>query len=80
MSKAPWTREQVAALNRWQCCNHIHPFTCPNRGDGNHHVIMNDLGTLVATEDGWTCPYCDYTQDWAHDTMFGEPPANPFGV
>jgi hypothetical protein len=22
---------------------------------------------LVATVNGWICPTCDYTQDWAHD-------------
>jgi len=22
---------------------------------------------LIATENGWICPVCDYKQDWAHD-------------
>jgi hypothetical protein len=24
---------------------------------------------LVAHEDGFRCPCCDYAQDWAHDFM-----------
>ena len=47
----------------------MHPFTCPNRGDGNHRENAVDLGALVPTVRGWICPYCDYTQDWAHGFM-----------
>lgn len=55
---APWTAEQVAALNRWQRLGYVHPFTCPNGWN------------LVATTAGWVCPgTCGYTQDWAHDFM-----------
>lgn len=46
-----------------------HPFTCGNRGD--HPVIAGDRGVLVPTTRGWICPICDYTQDWAHDSMLG---------
>jgi hypothetical protein len=28
---------------------------------------------LMATSDGWVCPFCDYRQDWAHDFMFHDP-------
>lgn len=28
--EAPWTDEQVAALNRFQKLDHVHPFTCPH--------------------------------------------------
>jgi hypothetical protein len=67
MIQAPWTNEQVAALNRWQQSNWVHPFTCRCGKD------------LVATREGWRCGSCDYTQDWAHDSMLGDPEwLNPF--
>lgn len=54
----------------------MHPFTCANRSEG-HPFRDGDYGVLVATVDGWTCPDCDYTQDWAHtfmlDPAMGEP-------
>ncbi len=63
---APWTRADAATLNYAQWNPVLHPFTCPNRSDGNHNDWGPDLGALVATTDGWVCMYCDYTQDWAH--------------
>lgn len=45
----------------------MHPFTCANRSD--HPVVAGDRGVLVPTVRGWICPFCDYTQDWAHDFM-----------
>lgn len=64
MIRAPWTPEQVAALNRFQAEGGMHPFTC-----GNTHATP-DLH-LVAHTDGWHCwlPDCDYRQDWAHRFM-----------
>ena len=59
MITAPFTPAQVLALERWQR-GIGHPFTCPNRSDGKHHVT-SDLGALVPTMNGWTCPNCDYT-------------------
>lgn len=47
----------------------MHPFTCPNRG--NHPEMAGDQGILVPTVRGWICPFCTYTQDWAHDFMMG---------
>jgi hypothetical protein len=69
--RAPWTPEQVAALNRFQAEGGMHPFTC-----GNTHATP-DLH-LVAHEDGWHCwlPDCDYRQDWAHRFM-ADPDAWP---
>lgn len=70
---APFSGEQVQLLN--ECQLHIdgelpiHPFTCKNRGDGAHGEEGGDHGVLIATETGWVCPYCDYTQDWAHAMM-----------
>lgn len=63
---APWTDEQVAALNRWQEWDNIHPFTCIN----SHSPETRDL---IACETGWFCRWCDYTQNWAHDFMLNPP-------
>lgn len=67
MISAPWTDEQVLALNTFQVSGLMHPFTCGYRED--HYVV--DTGTLVATHLGFVCPYrpCEYTQDWAHEWM-----------
>lgn len=59
-----------------------HPFTCPNRSDGvvyregtadyskaTHGTEGGDRGLLIATEAGFVCPHCGYTQDWAHEAM-----------
>jgi hypothetical protein len=69
--QAPFTLEQVAALNRFQQNENGHPFTCANGRDEKH---LDGEGVLVATPEGWVCPYCDYTQDWAHDFM-AKPPS-----
>jgi hypothetical protein len=62
--KPPWTKEQVDSLNALQKSGIVHPYTCGgNRTDENH---LDGEGVLVATENGWMCPYCDYRQDWAH--------------
>lgn len=72
MSKieAPWTDEQVAALNRWQKAAYVHPFTCGRQPRRPLH--RDGEGVLVATRDGWVCPDDDYTQTWAHDFMAKE--------
>jgi hypothetical protein len=68
--KAPWTPQQVEALNHFQQSGMFHPFTCGQRDQWHHEERWGrHLGTLVATEDGWTCPDCSYTQDWAHAFM-----------
>ncbi|MGE5510507.1 MAG: hypothetical protein ACM31O_04545 [Bacteroidota bacterium] len=75
MIKAPWTPEQVEALNAYQRSGRFHPFTCGNdRFDQAHAVYtitngLSDYGILIATEQGWICPCCDYRQDWAHAAM-----------
>ena len=71
----PWTDAQVAALNRFQTSGRFHPFTCGGkRTDEAHRAYRRehggDLGQLVATTNGWVCPVCGYTQDWAHAAMF----------
>lgn len=71
--KAPWHDHVVTNLNLQQL-NLLggfptHPYTCGNRGDGRHGTEGGDLGVLIATAEGWVCPHCSYTQDWA------EPPS-----
>lgn len=63
--------DQVENLAIWQTKGQFHPFTCPERGDGNHRDIYGDLGALIPTTRGWICPFCDYTQNWAHGFMAG---------
>lgn len=60
---APFTPEQVTNLNEYQSSGLMHPFTCADRDD------HNGVDILIATESGWHCPFCDYTQSWAHEGM-----------
>lgn len=57
--EAPFTPEQVMALNRYQLHGIFHPFTCPR-------VEHDETIKLIAGEEGWSCASqtCDYTQDW----------------
>lgn len=63
--KTLWTQEHVDKLNEYQKSGQFHPYTCGsgNRTDEHH---LDGQGILVATLDGWKCPYCDYTQTWSH--------------
>ncbi|EGQ61236.1 hypothetical protein GGI1_05331 [Acidithiobacillus sp. GGI-221] len=71
----PWTEEQVEKLNRLQRGElYGHPYTCPNRGDTPHHDNGNDKGCLLATKNGWLCPDCGYTQNWAHKSSLNALP------
>lgn len=74
ITRSPWTAEQVEALNYYQADRRFHAFTCGgSRGDEAHQRYAlehgEDMGQLIATQDGWVCPVCDYTQDWVHDFM-----------
>ncbi|WP_405558927.1 hypothetical protein OHV08_33875 [Streptomyces canus] len=62
---APWTDEQVTALNGFQHHGRMYPFTCGAVHSSGRSPI------LVATPAEWICPdpSCDYTQDWAHAFM-----------
>lgn len=66
MIEAPWTDEQVERLNAHQRDRRFHPYTCGNRGGHPFEPEYGDHGVLRATREGWVCPYCDYTQKWAH--------------
>lgn len=79
MIRAPWTPEQVAALNAFQQRGGMHPFTC-----GGDHTPGSP--PLIAYTDGWRCPQpygeaCDYQQGWAHGFMADLEawPKSPFG-
>jgi hypothetical protein len=63
-----FTPEEVQSLNDFQKSGYMHPFTCGsgNRCDEKH---LDGEGLLVATENGWECPWCDWRQNWAHDFM-----------
>ena len=64
-ARAPWSFDEVRALNEWQRRGDVHPFTCG--GDNNGQTCRQ---TLVATTKGWVCPdRCGYTQDWCHGFM-----------
>lgn len=60
-----FTAEEVVSLNEFQRSGVFHPFTC---GTKEKHG-RGDAEELVATLDGWVCPSCDYTQNWAHEFM-----------
>lgn len=67
--KTNWTQDQIDSANGYQKCDYVHAYTCGNcRQD------------LIATKDGWICPNCDYTQDWALDWIlnWGWKELNPF--
>jgi hypothetical protein len=68
---APWTADQVAALERFQTEGHMHPFTC---GGDQHSMAPR----MIPSRSGWHCPDpdCSYTQDWAHAFM-AQPAAWP---
>jgi hypothetical protein len=68
MPEAPWTDEQVANLNRWQKEGYVHEYTCPRA----HRPYSSRV--LIARNDGWHCPSCDYTQTWAHSIAVTEGP------
>src|ERR1022692_2872373 len=72
--KAPWTPEQVKALNEYQEGGWFHPFTCG--GDNRNKKHLDGEGALVAAVYGWVCPYCDYEQDWAYEFMTQPAPAH----
>lgn len=61
-----FTPQEVHSLNEYQNHGVMHPFTC---GGGQRTEHPDGEGILMATTQGWVCPYCDYRQDWAHESM-----------
>lgn len=62
--KAPFTSKQVKGLNQYQKEGMLHNFTC---GNPKHPDYMDDV--LIASKEGWSCPSCNYKQDWAWNFM-----------
>lgn len=61
-NKIVLSQAEIDALNRFQHSGQFHPYTCGgNRTDENH---KDREGILVATADGWVCPYCEYRQPY----------------
>lgn len=61
---APWTIEQVEALNHFQGRSDVHAFKCDNLT-----CVGGEKALLVATTTGWVCGICPCTLDWAYDFM-----------
>ncbi len=59
---APFEEKIVKALNEWQQMGLVHPYTCNTK---EKHSEGQD-NKLIATKQGWGCPSCNYTQNWAH--------------
>lgn len=66
--RAPWSEQQVKALNESQQNPLFHPYTCGNEDKALSHERG---GILVATAEGWVCLECDYRQNWAYLFSFG---------
>lgn len=66
-TQPPWNQEQVDALNAFQHAGMFHPFTCGLDHTNPEH--LDGEGVLLATKDGWVCPYCPYRQGWAWKFM-----------
>ncbi len=72
MSKfsSQFSSDQLRALNQSQRSGRFHPLTCGgSRSDSAHRVYAAahndpDYGVLVATDEGWKCPVCGYSQSW----------------
>lgn len=75
--KAPFTDEQVKALNEFQKKGRFHPFTCCSpqeikeckRANDEGDTYEEKQGILIATNEGWVCPCGKYKQEWAHKLM-----------
>lgn len=61
--EAPWTDDQVSALNKYQESRKGHPFTGNRNPDGSECI-------LIATNKGWvTYENGPIIQTWAWDFM-----------
>ena len=49
---APWSEEQIDALEKWQMDDTKHPYTC----------ICGE--SLMPYKDGWICDECGHKQNW----------------
>lgn len=54
-----WNEKEVEALNWLQTCGIVPPYLC--RGDQSIPFCKHPL---LATENGFVCRNCSYTQSW----------------
>ena len=66
MIKAPFSVQQIAALNDFQMWS-SRPVKCKYDHPPLH--ALGQKGVMVATFKGFICPYCDHKQDWAPNEM-----------
>jgi hypothetical protein len=59
--RAPWSDEQVKALEARQDMEMLHTYTC----ECGHQ--------LIPSKDGWYCEECTYTQNWCHASDLSMP-------
>lgn len=71
---APWTQQQVDAINEFQKLGFVHEFTCGEHSDVPLHACSSEMYCSV--------PHCGYSQTWVHDFMADKSkhPKKPFGV
>jgi hypothetical protein len=66
----PFTADQVASMNGYQASGTGHEFTCGydpcRRGTTDPRSLY---APLRATQSGWRCDWCGYTQNWAFEFM-----------
>lgn len=74
--QAPFTDEQVTALQNYQDAGYLHPFTCMGH-EGCKRPEQYNGGKLIPTSEGWVCACGSYTQNWAHSFMAQPLPENP---
>jgi hypothetical protein len=67
-ARPPWSRPEVESLNLCQKSGRVHPFTCGN-DECRGKIHLGSRVDLEAREDGWFCPYCEFTQNWAWSFM-----------
>lgn len=62
-----WQQPFPSNMREWQASHMVHPYTCPNRGDGQHVDNGRDLGVLTVIDDTHLiCDSCGYEQFWTH--------------
>lgn len=69
---APFTDDQVEALNKYQTGTSFHPFTCCSYDDCKRGS-QDDQGILIASNEGWVCPCGKWKQNWAWAFMLFAP-------
>ena len=63
MSNFLFNEKFPESLKEWQESVLVHPYTCPNRGDGKHVENRRDLGILsVVGPRDLKCDTCGYVQ------------------